>query len=119
MCSRVDDLAASRRETRSWADEVEEELFVEDMIVSCDGCPSFFAPYTLCHSKETEEEEETAPVAVEKPTSIFEALRAGIMNAVSILEENIMEIDLAAEMAQAETCPLDESVLYDSGAAAR
>ena len=95
---RVDHLAASRRQI--WADEVEEELFVEEMIVSRDSCPSLFAPYTLRDSKVTEEEEETAPVAVEKPASIIESLRAGIMNAVSILEENVIEIDFAVKMAQ-------------------
>ncbi|KAI0716231.1 hypothetical protein C8Q76DRAFT_692011 [Earliella scabrosa] len=67
---------ASRRETRSWADEDEEELFIEEMI--------------LRDLKETEEEEETAPAAVEKPANIIEALRAGIMNAVSVLEENAL-----------------------------
>ena len=86
----MDDLAASRRETRSWADEDEEELFIEEMIVSCDGCLTGFAPYKLRDLKETEEEEETAPAAVEKPANIIEALRAGIMNAVSVLEENVI-----------------------------
>ena len=96
----MNDLAASRRDTRSWADEVEEELFVEEMIVSSDTRLNCFASYKLRDLKETEEEEEMEPVVIEKKVGIVEALRAGIMNVVSILEENAIEIDLAMEMAQ-------------------
>ena len=39
-------------------------------------------------------------MVVEKKAGIAEALRAGIMNAISILEENITDIDLAVEAAQ-------------------
>ncbi|KAI0706654.1 hypothetical protein C8Q76DRAFT_801051 [Earliella scabrosa] len=123
---------ASRRQ--SWADEVEEELFVEEMIEA------------------EEDEEEMAPVVIEKkPAATIEALRAGMMNTISILEENVvhielavelaeyteavavvgtmdtasipeenfMDIDLAAEMAQADISFYDETVSCDTVAAPR
>ena len=100
---RVDHLAAPRRQ--SWADEVEEELFVEEMIVSHGGHLCCFAPHKLRDFKKEadseEDDEETAPVVVEKKSAAtIETLRAGIMNAISILEENVIDLDLAVEMAQ-------------------